>query len=140
TTGPGSSPGRRRWCLAKPSASLHPLRARERGAAVTSALFHCLRDRRIPASPLSWNPSPARDLGSTTPRRLDRGAGRLGALRAEAAASLVRDQRLGGPDLQLLYRPGVSVRVGETEEGAAVPLVKDGDLAHLDALADQLLA
>ena len=50
---------------------------------------------------------------------------------AEAAADLVRDERGDAANLELLHGPRVAVRVGEPEEGAAVPLVEHLDLAAL---------
>src|SRR6266545_3866490 len=67
-------------------------------------------------------------------------SGRRPALCPEPPARLDRDQRLLGAYLQLLHGPGVAVRVGEAEEGAAVLVAERGELARLDAAADQLLA
>src|SRR6478609_5858850 len=59
---------------------------------------------------------------------------------AEPAAMIDRDERFLGPDLKLLDRPGVAVRVAEPEERAAVALIEDLDIARLDAALEQLLA
>src|ERR1044071_5464065 len=58
---------------------------------------------------------------------------------AEAGAMLRRDQGHLRADLELLDGPGVAVRIGKSEERAAVALVEDLDLAALDAAAHQLV-
>jgi hypothetical protein len=62
------------------------------------------------------------------------------SLPPEPSAGLDGDQRLLGADLQLLHCPGVAVRVGEAEEGAAVLVAEGDELARLDAAADQLVS
>src|SRR6478752_3547760 len=57
----------------------------------------------------------------------------------EAAARLGRDQRFVGAGLDLLHGPGVPVGIAETEEGSAVTVVEDGDLAGLDAAVQQFM-
>jgi hypothetical protein len=53
---------------------------------------------------------------------------------------LQRDERGLPSDLQLLHGPRVAVRIAEAEEGAAIALVEDHDVAAGDATADQLIA
>src|SRR6516164_8062614 len=58
----------------------------------------------------------------------------------EALPGVLRNQRLLPSGLDLLHGPGVAVGVAEAEERPAVSLVEDGELAHVDAACDQILA
>ncbi|WP_026535108.1 hypothetical protein [Arthrobacter sp. H14] len=55
-------------------------------------------------------------------------------------AGFERDQRLFRPHFHLLHAPGVSTRIAETEERAAVALVEDNDLAGFNPPAEQFLS
>ena len=58
----------------------------------------------------------------------------------EPTPGLDWNQRLLGAHFQLLNGPTVAIWIVETEEGAAIALVKDGDFASFDATSQQLVA
>jgi hypothetical protein len=68
-------------------------------------------------------------------------AGWFGGVKlAEPTSGLDWNQRLLGAHFELLNGPTVAIWIVETEEGAAIALVKDSDFASLDATSQQLVA
>src|SRR3954453_11044886 len=83
---------------------------------------HCRGARRSE----EWRPAPGASdtVRPKAPIRVGSGA--------EATSRLDGDEGLLRTDLQLLDRPGVPVRIGETEEPAPVLVTERHDLAGLD--------